>query len=200
MNPDASAIRAEKHALRELIQAKLAALEAAEVAEKSRAAVRRLPDVPEFQRARSVLAFVSMAGEVDTHELIRAGLREGRRVCVPWFDRQRREYATVEIRDFDRDLVPGHYGILEPREKRTEDRPCEVALVPGLAFDAKGHRLGRGKGYYDKLLAGYRGTKLALTFEVQVVACVPVWATDVAMDVVVTDQRVYRCRAESKMS
>lgn len=192
MNPSEATIRERKQALREQVQKKLAALDPRLCTEASRRVRDRVLALPEFQKAKSILTFVSMTGEADTHELIRRSLREGKRVCVPTFDRSKREYFVVEIRDFERDLALGHYGILEPRSAEPADKQCDLALVPGLAFDAKGHRLGRGKGYYDKLLKEFRGIKVALTYQVQVVNEVPVASNDIPMDIVVTENATFR--------
>ncbi len=180
-----AALRAQMHPL-------LHALQAARAASLSHTILERVIALPEFDKARSVLSFVSMAGEVDTHDLIRHCLRAGKRVCVPVFDRSRNAYFAAAIHDFDLDLRLGHYDILEPRDAKPAETQADLAIVPGVAFDRHGHRLGRGKGYFDRLLAGFRGIKVALVFDFQLVDHVPFGDHDIPMDIVVTEARVVR--------
>jgi|ERR1051326_7201695 5-formyltetrahydrofolate cyclo-ligase len=182
-----------KAALRIRIQAKLTGLDAAEGAHFTERIFERVVRLTEFERARSVLSFVSMAREVGTHNLIRHCLLAGKKVCVPAFDRERKRYFTVAIEDFDRDLSLGHYDILEPCAAKPTDMQADIAFVPGLAFDKCGNRLGRGKGYFDALLTGFHGVKVALAFDFQFVDSVPSTARDVPIDIVVTEERVHRC-------
>ena len=83
-------------------------------------------------------------------------------------------------------------GILEPRTFAPADAPADIAIVPGVAFDAQGHRLGHGKGYYDEMLRSFAGLKIALAFNCQMLPTVPATDHDVPMDVVVTETTVYR--------
>ncbi|MSR64265.1 MAG: 5-formyltetrahydrofolate cyclo-ligase [Verrucomicrobiae bacterium] len=145
-----------------------------------------------FERAPYVVTFASMARELGTHNLIRHCLLAGKKVCVPAFDRERKRYFTVAIEDFDRDLSLGHYGILEPRDAKPTDLQADIAFLPGLAFDQRGNRLGRGEGNFETLLTGFRGVKVALAFDVQFVDSVPAITKDVPMDVVGTEERVVR--------
>jgi 5-formyltetrahydrofolate cyclo-ligase len=182
-----------KAALRVRMQARLTSMDATMGARFTERIFDRLTRLPEFENARSVLAYVSMMREVGTHNLIRHCLMAGKTVCVPAFDRERKLYFAVAIEDFERDLGLGHYGILEPRDARPTTKNADIAIIPGLAFDRAGNRLGRGKGYFDQLLRGFRGTKIALAFGFQCVDSVPANTDDVPMDFVVTEEQVVRC-------
>jgi 5-formyltetrahydrofolate cyclo-ligase len=186
-----------KQALRVRMQARLTSLEAEQGARFTERIFERVIRLPEFESASSVLAYVSMAREVGTHNLIRHCLLAGKKVCVPAYDRERKQYFVVAIEDFDRDLGLGHHGILEPRDAKPTERQADLAIVPGLAFDKRGHRLGRGKGYFDALLRGFRGTKVALAFDFQAVDSVPVDARDVAVNLIVTEERVLKAHPKS---
>jgi 5-formyltetrahydrofolate cyclo-ligase len=102
----------------------------------------------------------------------------------------------VAITSFEEDTVPGHYGIREPRPDLPAEDPARlrsagtVWLVPGLAFDSQGHRLGRGGGYYDRLLADVSGPRIGVTLERQILTAVPSEAHDAAMTMVVSQDRV----------
>jgi 5-formyltetrahydrofolate cyclo-ligase len=105
----------------------------------------------------------------------------------------------VQVASADDDLVAGAFGIREPRGDLPavgqEERCSEgvLWLVPGVAFDAAGHRLGRGRGYYDRLLAGVRGPCVGVAWEWQVIGHVPASAHDVPMGWIVTDTRTIAC-------
>lgn len=178
-----------KPVLRERLNAQIAGLETGTVRQHSAAVWERLAVLPEFVRAQCVCVYVSFGNEIETHGLIRQLLALGRRVGAPAF---RDGYVPVEIRDFDRDLVAGKLGILEPRPDAPTCR-TDAWLVPGLAFDATGNRLGRGKGYYDGMLRESGGVKIALAHDFQVLPAVPVAAHDVRMDWIVTETRVVHC-------
>lgn len=168
----------------------------AEVCAKSAAIRQQLIAVPGFVTAEWVLCFVSFGAEVETHALIRQLLVTGRRVCVPWFDPATRHYACSEVNDLDGDLTAGKMKILEPKPEALRpvmaDR-VDVWLVPGLAFEKRGHRLGRGKGYFDALLHGARGIKIALAYEFQLLKEVPVEDHDVTVDFIVTENQIVKC-------
>ena len=179
------------------MRAKLAALTVADVRVQSAAIGRRLSGLPEFARATRLLIYVSKDAEVDTHGLIRQLLVQGRQVCVPWFDSGKQAYVASELRDFDADLVIGRFGILEPSPEAIRPTACgqiDAALVPGLAFDETGNRLGRGMGYFDRILQEVRGAKIALAYDFQVLNEVTAGAHDVRMDFIVTETRVVQTK------
>lgn len=176
--------------------ARLARLSTEEVHAGSAAIAQRLAALPELPAATWVAGFVSFGTEVHTHGLLRGLLAAGQRVCVPSFDPVGQRYICSELKHFEADLTPGKLGILEP--KRAALRPVhadqlEAWLLPGLAFDEEGNRLGRGMGYYDQLLRDARGVKIALAYDFQVVQQVPSLAHDVGMDWIVTATRTIRC-------
>ena len=138
-----------KQELREQMRARLAGQSTVEVQVKSAAIWERLSVLGEFTTAARSLIYVSKAAEVDTHGLIQQLLAMGRTVCVPWFDSTKGQYIASELRDFALDLKTGQFGILEPKPEAVRpvaNDQIDVALVPGLAFDETGNRLGRGWG------------------------------------------------------
>jgi len=121
--------------------------------------------------------------------MIRQTLAEGKRVVLPKVTGK--TLALVEIGNFDRDVSPGAWGILEPDSgKPVELKDIALVVVPGAAFDLRGNRIGYGAGYYDKLLAQYRGMTVALAFECQIVPDVPADSHDVPVRKIVTETRV----------
>ena len=172
-------------------------------AKKSLAIMERLFKLDDFRPARILHIFVSFGSEVSTELIIKRSLEIGKRVVVPIIDYKSRRLTLSEIEDYDLDLRPGHWGILEPRNEavRAVDLDqLDLILIPGVAFDKAGHRLGHGAGYYDKLLAGCkeRPLAMALAYEMQVVDDVPVMEYDVKIDGVITEERVIRAKDKVK--
>ena len=186
-------LTATKEELRQQMRARLAMQDDTEARAKSAAIWERLSVLSEFTSASRSLIYISKPKEVDTCGLIQQLLAMGRSVCVPWFDEAKQQYVASELRDFALDLTAGKFGILEPKPGAV--RPVSgdgigAALVPGLAFDETGNRLGRGMGYFDRILRDVRGVKIALAYDFQLLKEVPVEAHDAPLDFIVTEKRV----------
>ena len=189
----------QKTELRQRMRARRLALTPVEVRSRSEAIDALVMTLPAFTAARRILAYVSRGNEVMTHELIQRLLAAGREVGVPMFDAAREEYRASLVREFPADLQEGKLRILEPKPAAV--RPVrmdyfEALLIPGLAFDERGHRLGRGKGYFDRMLEQTRGVKIALAYDFEVLAEVPAAVHDVPMDFIVTETQVVQCRTK----
>lgn len=151
-----------------------------------------LLSLPGVARARWIHFYAAVRGEVPTREMMWACLARGMRVVVPRVDPQGRRLEFSEIRDPDRDLIPGFRGILEPpptRFRPVSPEVLEVVVLPGVGFDLQGHRLGYGGGFYDRLLATLlpRPLCIGLAYSLQVVPALPREDHDVRMDWVVTE-------------
>lgn len=176
-----------KQALRTKMREKRKALSRVLYAEKSEAVRARLEQLPLFKEANRMLIYVSTNEEVDTHVLIQSALKQGRKVFVPKI--QEGAMALCPLQNWDT-LKPGKFGILEPCMplRAAKPRHMDLIIVPGVAFDSRGHRIGYGKGFYDKLLKETKGEKVGLAFHEQLIEAVPSEAHDVALDLIVTDQ------------
>jgi 5-formyltetrahydrofolate cyclo-ligase len=186
-------IRERKRALRESMLAARGALSDRAVALKSAAIQDRLLGLDEFRRARVVHAYVGVkAQEVRTHAILAETLRDGRRLVLPRVDGDR--LVHHEIRSTD-DLVLSRFGLYEPppTAPRIEPADIDLVVVPGLAFDRAGNRLGFGRGYYDRFLAEVLGVKAALLYSLQLLDEVPSDEHDVSVDFLVTEKGVERC-------
>jgi len=185
----------EKHALRKRIRHQLAALAQQTLDAIGQCVSRRILFLPAVCQAPVLAAYAAMAEEVDINEVVEDKLRQGGKVVLPRYDAAARCYRMVAIADPEADLVCGHFGIREPRpELPPEDPAClraadTVWLVPGLAFDSQGNRLGHGGGYYDRLLAGVLGPRIGVVQDWQILPRVPAQAHDIAMTVVVSEKR-----------
>jgi 5-formyltetrahydrofolate cyclo-ligase len=144
---------------------------------------------------RSVLSFLPLPGEPDIRPLLEEALAQGKTVLLPRFDPKKREYDVCAVGALA-NLQLGHFGILEPGPECPKEElfGLDFCLVPGVAFDCKGRRLGRGKGYFDRLLASVRGHKCGVVFDWQLVEEVPVEPHDVCVNSLLTPTRWFFCR------
>jgi 5-formyltetrahydrofolate cyclo-ligase len=146
-----------------------------------------LQENSDFQAAENILFYASLPREVDTLELIDQAFESGKSVFLPKIQGDTIEIGRAESWE---DLIEDKMGILEPRfalEKGHEIQ-MDVILVPGLAFDHEGNRLGYGKGHYDRLLKSLSGLKIGLAFKEQILDELPHAAHDVPMDIIITDE------------
>jgi 5-formyltetrahydrofolate cyclo-ligase len=155
----------------------------------------------DFIESDTVMFYNSKASEVQTGDMVMRALDDGKRVVVPVMDTQEYRLFLSELQDFEKELEPGAFHVPEPREEYIRPvAPEEVDLfiLPGVAFDKKGNRLGFGGGYFDKLLKQTkRGALfLGLAFEDQIVDRIPQAPHDIPVHMVVTEERVIRCRAK----
>ena len=156
---------------------------------KSRKIEERLFALPEFRAASTVLFYASFRSEVETGQMIRRALGDGKKVALPKV--KGKGLALFAIGDFDGDVGPGAWDIPEPlRGTPATIGEIDIVIMPGAVFDEQGNRLGYGAGFYDRLLAGYRGMIVALAFEAQIVPNVPVSAHDVPAKKIVTEKRI----------
>jgi 5-formyltetrahydrofolate cyclo-ligase len=150
--------------------------------------------LPEFERAETVLAFVSIRTEVRTQSTLQTAWTAGKRVALP---RVVGDELQLHLVDSETVLVEGAFSVPEPPEAAAHLEPGEVdfALVPALAVDPSGHRIGYGGGYYDKLIPLLQhASTCAVAYDFQLISEVPVLPFDVAVDLVVTDERLIRAR------
>ena len=187
-----AACRNEKKELRHLVAQREAQLDAAYLKESEAAIAAFVLTLPEYERAGTVFCFVSMGREVETRPILLHALAAGKRVGVPLCTGK----GIMEIRRITGlgDLVPGFYGIMEPRQECPvmEAEQIDFALIPCVSCDKKGRRLGHGGGYYDRYLE--HATFAAATVCRERLICdeVPVEAHDIAIKTIVTELGVIR--------
>ncbi len=183
--------QATKQQMRREIREKLKAIPVTEKQVFSQNARSLLIAQQRWQNARSILFHAPMAGELDLWPLVGEALAASRTVALPRFVPEDNLYIVCEIENTDGDLEPGQFGIREPAEdcRQISLKRLDLILVPGVAFDLQGRRLGRGKGYYDQLLAEVRGPICGVAFDEQIVAEVPLEPHDVVVDCILTPTR-----------
>ncbi|MCY2930732.1 MAG: 5-formyltetrahydrofolate cyclo-ligase [Planctomycetota bacterium] len=192
---DDKALKAQKKQLRSQMQQALLAMTSEQVSQASEALCRRVTALPEFVQAASVMVFIPIAGEVATLGIAQAAWAAGKTVLAPKIVWNTHEMVALPCRSFQEGMVTARYGLLEPREG-TPHRPdaIDLVIVPGLAFDRHGRRLGRGAGFYDNFLAtpGLRAVTCAVAFDRQLVRAVPAGRYDWPVQMLVTDTQVLR--------
>ena len=145
----------------------------------------------QLQSAHRILFFAPLPDEPDVWPLLEKLLPTKKICALPAFDSTAQTYSARRVQNLTMDLSVGKFGIREPsagcREIPFGD--LDLILVPGVAFDLSGHRLGRGKGFYDRLLANVRGVKCGVAFDQQIVKEVAAGAHDIRMDFILTPTR-----------
>jgi 5-formyltetrahydrofolate cyclo-ligase len=179
-------LRQVKARLRNTILALLKTKKEEELSEKSRSVKGALFRNQLFKQAKTVMFYVSLGNEVNTSEMIKEALRLGKRVVVPVCSGNR----TIEPCEISHEcgMRRGPYGILEPAQKQPVPLDeIDLVVVPGLAFDENGRRLGRGKGYYDRFLSLLPRDcrSIGVAFDFQILPSVPVADHDVNVHTVI---------------
>lgn len=184
-----------KIVLREQLTVQREAMSKKECRERSSSIFENLVTLPEFFRADVVHTYISSKkNEVDTHDMIRLLLKHKKRVVVPISDKATKLMKHSELFSLS-ELVGGAYGILEPRMYRpvpVED--IQVIIVPALAVDKKGNRLGFGAGFYDRFLHDVQLPVISLVYDFQIVPEVPKESTDVPVSFIVSENEIIHCR------
>lgn len=174
-----------KEELRRLVRSQKRMYSAPQLQAMSAEAVARLMALPQMAAAKTVMLYYSLPDEVSTHELADRLVERGKVVVLPVVtgpaEMELRRYRSADY------LSMGAFGIMEPTgEPFTSLAEIDLAVVPGMAFDTRGNRLGRGKGYYDRFLSQLpQATKVGLCFPFQKFPGVPTDENDVRMDLVI---------------
>jgi 5-formyltetrahydrofolate cyclo-ligase len=188
-------IQIAKSQIREEIAQKFAALSAKEIAEKTKAIENRLFDFANFLESKITLLYVNNEHEVLTESIIKRAYVYNKIVVLPAYNAENFEMELKKVDNLEKDLVPGPRDILQPDESRCKDVPIDkidIAIIPAVALDEKGGRIGSGNGYYDRLIPRLAITtrKVALAFEAQIVPQVPIESHDRHVDIIITENRV----------
>ncbi|MGD0519467.1 MAG: 5-formyltetrahydrofolate cyclo-ligase [Thermoguttaceae bacterium] len=153
--------------------------------------------LPQFARSRTVMTYLDIGSEVRTRRYVPELWQMGKRVVIPYCTA--RELRLFDLKNMD-ELSPGTWQILEPKpdwlsriDRRVDAAELDLIVVPGVAFDRYGYRLGLGKGYYDRFLQCVQPdvVKISPAFECQLVDKIPVLPHDVRVDMVITENAVY---------
>ena len=182
-----------KNQIKEAILEKRNSLTKEEILEKSKKIEENFFNTEQYRKSKTIMFFVSFGSEANTHEMIRNSLGK-KNVVIPKV--LEHEIEPSIIIDFDNLVSSGKFGILEPIEPmKIAYKNIDLVIVPGIAFDSDGHRIGYGFGYYDKFLKKVpKAVKIGLCFDFQIVEKIPREEHDVAVDFIVTEKRVIECK------
>ena len=188
-------IQIVKSQIREEIAEKFAALSANEIAEKTKAIENRLFDFANFLESKITLLYVNNKHEVLTANILKRAYIYNKIVVLPVYNTENFEMELKKVDNLEKDLNPGPRDILQPDESRCKVVPIDkidIAIIPAVALDEKGGRIGSGKGYYDRLIPRLAITtrKVALAFEAQIIPQVPIESHDKHVDIIITENRV----------
>lgn len=186
----------KKEEIRKRISAARGMLPPEEVISKSASIKNLLFGCDNFIKAKSVLFYASFKNEVSTKNMIQDSL-ESKIILLPKI--QGNIISIHKINSLD-ELCPNRYGILEPGEKEAYEPPVDLTIVPGVAFDSKGHRIGYGGGYYDKILKEIKSENIGLAFSLQIIDFVPYLGYDVPVDTLITEHEIINCIKERQKS
>ena len=188
-------IQIAKNQIREEIAQKFATLSAKEIAEKTKAIENRLFDFANFLESKITLLYVNNEHEVLTGDILKRAYVYNKIVVLPAYKTENFEMELKKVDNLEKDLYPGPRDILQPDESRCKVVPIDkidIAIIPAVALDEKGGRIGSGKGYYDRLIPRLAITtrKVALAFEAQIIPQVPIESHDKHVDIIITEDRV----------
>ena len=188
-------IQITKSQIREETAQKIAALSAKEIAEKTKAIEGRLFDFANFLESKIALMYVNNENEVPTENVLQRAFQYGKIVVLPAYSPENFEMTLKKVDNLNKDLQMGPRNIQQPHETRCKIVPIEkidIAIIPAVALDEKGGRIGSGDGYYDRLIPNLAITtrKVALALEAQMVPQVPIESHDKHVDIIITEDRV----------
>jgi len=191
MDTDNHGLDKQKAGLRSRIRARLDKISAARRAAASLKLCARLEEQSFFQTAATILFFAPLPDEADVWPLLPEALAAGKIVALPQFDAATQNYVVRRVQNFPDEIVPGQFRVREPKPDCAiiPLEKFDLVLVPGVAFDLRGNRLGRGRGFYDRLLQKVRGLKIGIAFDEQVVKEVPAGKPDVPVNFILTSER-----------
>jgi 5-formyltetrahydrofolate cyclo-ligase len=184
-----------KKALRTKLRSVLAAIPPETVQESSRLAAELLFREPEYKRAEIMMVYLSLPQEPDTTAIVLRAWQDRKKIVAPQVSWESRQMIPMEIRNLDEDVASNQLGLREPiHGLPIPIQLIDLVIVPGLAFDPFGNRLGRGRGFYDRFLGKpeFQGKTCGFALEAQVVDSIPAGPHDVKVHMLVTEERVRR--------
>jgi 5-formyltetrahydrofolate cyclo-ligase len=183
-------INREKKDLRNQLLAKLLSLTKEEIKRRSKNVQEILQNLPIYKKAKLVMAYYPLKGEVDVLEMIRKA--KDKRFCFPVMDLEKKDLIPFEVENLE-DFVMGPWQVMQPnlkKAKKIEISQIDIVIVPGLAFDYERNRLGRGGGFYDRFLKRIkpRTKKVGVAFKFQIFKSLPIHPPlDEKVDLVVSE-------------
>ena len=179
-----------KQAIRRETETGRRALDPVWMAAASARIVESFQTLDAFGPSKMIALYKAIGGEVDLETLFSACWNAGKRTCIPVFNTESKIYEMAEV-TAETHYSVGHYGIQEPLSPSLLSMgQIDLIAVPGVAFDRTGNRLGRGGGYYDRLLNGFSGVAAAVAFDFQILPKIPCEPHDKPVDFLVSETKI----------
>ncbi len=183
----------KKSVLTEVME-KLSALTEQEMAQKQLAIESNLLTFANFLEAELALLYINRSNEIATEKIIRTSLEVGKGIVLPAYSESKHTITLFRVNNYDTDIIKTDSGVLEPNLAVCKKVPLDlidIALIPGLAFDEKGGRVGFGEGFYNKLITKLPETtrKISIAFEEQITDSIQMDSRKYNVDIIITDQR-----------
>jgi len=188
-------VQESKSDIRNRVIAVIQTLSEEELADKTSRIEKRLFEFANFMEANISLLYMPQKYVVDTKKIIQRCFDYRKIVALPAFNTEKHGMLPYKVDAFETDLTLGPRNIMEPDPERCKIIPIDridIAIIPGVALDEKGGRIGSGEGYYDRLIGKLPITtrKVALALEYQIVQQVPMESHDKFMDIIITEDRI----------
>jgi len=180
-----SDLRAHIRARLENISEAVRAVESIELRERLQA---------QIPSAHTILFFAPLPDELDVWPMLEIALATGTNCALPFFDAEKKSYGAKLLKNLAADIITGKFGVREPAATCAEIplNQFDLVLVPGLAFDLSGNRLGRGQGFYDRVLSAASGIKCGVCHNFQLLEKIPSESHDAKVDFIFTPARGVR--------
>ncbi|WP_129598392.1 5-formyltetrahydrofolate cyclo-ligase [Anaerophilus nitritogenes] len=188
-----------KENIRKNILQKRKNLSVEEVNKKSKEIFEHLKSFSSYNNAHNVMVYMDFRNEVKTDKIIEDLLSQNKKVVLPISIKETRQLLLSELRDPKKELSVSSYGILEPKEnfiREVNPKTIDLVLVPGVAFDRSGFRIGYGAGYYDRFFQNIHHPiiSIALAFDLQIIDKVPTHSLDYPVDYIITEKEIITCK------
>lgn len=183
-----------KNEIRNLIKLKRRDMEISQVEKKSISAEEKFIGSHLYKKSKCIMIYSPLGNEIRTDLIFEKAYADGKMVVVPVTDSATGEISPCKV-GRETEYIVGGFGILEPKDKSfISSGEIDVVIVPGIAFDKKGARIGFGKGCYDKFLKGMSAVKVGFCYDFQLVEGIPADDFDIPMDFLVTNEEILNCQ------
>lgn len=188
----------DKNSTRKEILHNRKSMQSDEVIAKSEQITQYLFESDFYKNSNCIMGYIDFRNEVKTEEIIKRSLSNNKDIIIPISVVETKELILSKLLDYDNELESGTYGILEPKKqfiRKSSPHSIDLVLIPGVAFDRRGYRIGYGAGYYDRFLNKIDDSvpKVALAFNLQIVSHVDEGIYDVPVDYIITEDGVINC-------
>lgn len=184
-----------KKELRTKLRSVMASVPPEVIQERSRAAARHLFHEPEYKGCEIMMVYLSLPQEADTTAIVLQAWQDHKKIVAPQVSWESRQMIPIEIKNLDEDVASNQLGLREPiRGQPIPIQLIDLVIVPGLAFDPFGNRLGRGRGFYDRFLAKpeFKGRACGFSLEEQLVGSIPAGPHDMKVHMLATEKGIRR--------